>query len=143
MTYATPAAFDLLIGSVETLSLCDLDNDGVADPGRLEAALDAATADIEGLLGLHAPTVAASNPKLLETACIHFARWHLSGGSATETDPVKLRHDYYTKMLLDLADGIPGNEGGSQGGGVTGAYGGEATLISSGDRVFSRGRRSY
>ena len=140
MTYATPAAFDLLIGSVETLSLCDLDNDGVADPGRLEAALDAATADIDGLLGQHAQTVAASRLKLLETACIHIARWHLSGGSVTEIDPIKQRHDYYTKLLLDLADGIPGNESGS--GGVADAHGGVATLVSS-DRVFSRDRRRF
>lgn len=142
MTYATPTAFELLIGAGETLALCDEDNDGVADPGRLVAALDAATADIDGLLGLRAATVAAGNPKLLETACIHIARWHLSGGSATETDPIKQRHDYYTKLLLDLADGTPGNEGNTTSGSATDAHDGMATLISS-DRVFSRGRRGF
>lgn len=142
MPYATPSAFELLIGARETLALCDEDNDGVADAGRLEAALDAASADINGLLGLRASTLPASNAKLLETACIHIARWHLSGGSTTETDPIKQRHDYYTKLLLDLADGTPGNEGDTSTGGATDAHGGKATLISS-DRVFSRARRAF
>lgn len=142
MPYATPTAFELLIGARETLALCDEDNDGLPDSGRLEAALDAASADIDGLLGLRAPTLAASNAKLLETACIHIARWHLSGGSATETDPIKRRHDYYTKLLLDLADGTPGNEGDTGSGGATDAHGGMATLISS-DRLFARGRRGF
>lgn len=142
MPYALPSAFELLIGARETLALCDEDNDGLPDPGRLEAALDAASADIDGLLGLRAATLAASNAKLLETACIHIARWHLSGGSTTETDPIKQRHDYYTKMLLDLADGTPGNEGDTGGAGTTDAHGGQATLISS-VRVFSRGRRGF
>lgn len=142
MPYATTAAFALLIGARETLALCDEDNDGVADAGRLEAALDAATADINGLLGLRAATVLEGNPKLLETACIHFARWHLSGGPVAETDPIKARHDYYTKLLLDLADGTPGNDGGTGGSATTDAHGGEAKMVSTG-RLFSRPNRHF
>lgn len=141
MTYATEDAFSLLIGTRETLALTDEDNDGVADPGRLGAALDAASADIDGLLGLRAETLAAANAKLLETACIHFARWHLSGGSASETDPIKVRHDYYTKLLLDLADGTPGNDTATSGSGND-AHGGKARLVSAG-RVFDRGNRRF
>jgi phage gp36-like protein len=141
MTYATEAAFALLIGARETLALTDEDNDGVADAGRLAAALDAASADIDALLGLRAATVAEANPKLLENACIHFARWQLSGASASETDPIKTRHDYYSKLLLDLTDGTPGNETGT-GSGTVDAHGGEATVFTAG-RVFDRGNRRY
>lgn len=133
--YASEADFAALIGAGETLALTDLDNDGLADAGRLAAALTAASADIDGLLGAQQPTLYGRNPQLLQTACIHIARWHLSGGSVTEVDPVKERHDYYTKLLADLADGIAGNSAGNGGG-----HGGTATLVSAG-RVFTRGLR--
>lgn len=135
-TYASEADFAALIGAGETLALTDLDNDGLADAGRLAAALTAAAADIDGLLGAQQSILYSKNPQLLQTACIHIARWHLSGGSVTEVDPVKERHDYYTKLLRDLADGIAGNEGNAGNAG----HGGTATLVTAG-RVFTRGLR--
>lgn len=139
MLYATEADFSALIGANETLALTDLDNDGVADAGRLTACLTAASADIDGLLGGQRDTVLTRNPELLKTACIHIARWHLSGGSVSETDPVKERHDYYTKLLRDLADGVVGNDTGAGGAGA-GAHGGMVEMVTC-DRVFSRARR--
>lgn len=138
MLYATEGDFSALIGAGETLALTDLDNDGVADAGRLTAGLTAASADIDGLLLGQRDTVLARNPELLKTACIHFARWHLSGGSVTEVDPVKERRDYYTKLLRDLADGVVGNDGGN--GTTNGAHGGKVEMVTC-DRVFSRARR--
>lgn len=140
MLYATAGAFEALIGARETLALTDEDNDGVVDVGRLEAALAAASADIDGVLGKYAADLAASNARLLETACIHFARWHLSGGSVTEIDPVKQRRDAYMKILLDLADGVAGNQDAGGAAGV--AHGGKARM-SSGGRVFGRGDRRF
>lgn len=142
MLYATEADFSTLIGANETLALTDLNNDGVADVGRLTACLTAASADIDGLLGGQRDTVLAKNAEFLKTACIHIARWHLSGGSVTEIDPVKERHDYYTKLLRDMADGIVGNDGVGRGagGGAGAGHGGKADMVSS-VRVFSRARR--
>lgn len=137
MLYATEADFSALIGAGETLALTDLDNDGVADAGRLTAGLTAASADIDGLLGGQRDAVLAKNPELLKTACIHFARWHLSGGSVTEVDPVKERRDYYTKLLRDLADGVVGND---ESNGAGAAHGGMVEMVTT-DRVFSRARR--
>lgn len=141
MNYATEAQFQDLIGDSETLALCDLDNDGAADPGRLAAALAAASADIDALLGAQLATQQTKNPELLKTACIHMAVWHLSGHVVAETSPVQRRFDHYVKLLKDMADGIIGNDSsGGSSSGSTEVHGGQAVLVTAG-RVFSRGSR--
>lgn len=136
MPYASEQDFIDLIGAQEALALTDLDNDGVADAGRMAAALSAASADIDGIVLRQKSYLQDNHADLLKTACIHFARWHLSGGSVTEVDPVKERRDYYTKLLRDLADGVSGNDGQ----GTAAAHGGEV-FVSSSERVFTRTRR--
>lgn len=135
MIYATEQQFEALIGAKETLALVDLDGDGLADPGRLAAALEAASADIDAILGGRAAGIAAAQPVFLRTACIHIARWHLSGGSVTEIDPVKQRRDAYAKLLTDLADGVVGNTGG---GGEP--HYGEVSIVTE-PRAWSRANR--
>lgn len=132
--YATEAEFEALIGAGETLALLDLENTGEPVPGRLALALETASADIDAILGARAATFAAERPTFLRTACIHIARWHLSGAVAVENDPIRARHDHYVRLLTDLADGVIGAASGG-----TGA--GEAVMVSA-PSVFARPRRT-
>lgn len=136
MAYATEADFIALIGAAETAALADPENTGEPVAGRIAAGLSAASADILAILGKRTATVATDNPDFLRTACIHIARWQLSGAGAIENDPIKARHDHYVKLLQDMADGEVGNSG--QGGGS----GGQVVMVSSG-RVFSRPARRF
>lgn len=111
MPYATEAQFAALIGEVETSGLVASEADGLPIPGRLAAALDAASADIDAILGARRMAIAGEQPTLLQTACIHIARWHLTGAGSVETDPITRRHRYYTEQLQALASGSAGGAG--------------------------------
>ncbi len=113
--YASEDDFELLLGSAETAALADPENTGTPVPGRLTNALTLATGDINVLLGKHAARVASDAPDVLRAACVHIARWHLTGGGAIETDPITRRHKHYTDLLRDLGDGSIGT--GATGGG--------------------------
>jgi phage gp36-like protein len=106
--YATEDDFALFLGAAEADALADPQGIGQPVPGRLANALQAASDDIDTLLGARA---AAASASFLRTACVHIARWHLSGGGAIETDPITRRHKFYTDTLRDMADG---QIGGSQ-----------------------------
>lgn len=106
--YATESDFALFLGAAEADVLADPEGIGQPVPGRLANALQAASDDIDTLLGARA---AAASASFLRTACVHIARWHLSGGGAVETDPITRRHKFYTDTLRDMADG---QIGGSQ-----------------------------
>lgn len=107
--YATEDDFSLFLGAAEADALAD--PQGIGEPvlGRLANALQAASDDIDVLLGARAAEVAAANASFLRTACVHIARWHLSGGGAIETDPITRRHKFYTDTLRDMADGQIGS----------------------------------
>lgn len=135
MIYATEADFEALIGAAETAALADPENTGAAVVGRIDAGLAAASSDIDAILGKRAATLAAENPVFLRTACIHIARWQLSGAGAIENDPIKARHDHYVKLLKDMADGQIGNDGSG-----SASAGGETVMVTAG-RMFSRATR--
>lgn len=115
--YATEDDIALLLGASEAAALADPENTGTPVSGRLANTLTLATGDINLLLGKHAARVASEQPDVLRAACVHIARWHLTGGGAIETDPITRRHRYYTELLRDLGDGSigPGNTTGSGG----------------------------
>lgn len=137
MIYATEADFVALIGAAETAALADPENTGAPVAGRIDAGLAAASSDIDAILGKRAAPVLADTPTFLRTACIHIARWQLSGAGAIENDPIKARHDHYVKMLRDLADGQVGNDGSGSGN----ASGGGGVVMVTAGRVFSRSPR--
>ena len=112
--YATEDDFALFLGAAEADALADPQGIGAPVPGRLANALQAASDDIDALLGARAAEVAAARAPFLRTACVHIARWHLSGGGAIETDPITRRHKFYCDTLRDMADGQIGS--GGQGG---------------------------
>lgn len=114
--YATDGDLALLLGASEAAALADPENTGAPVPGRLANALTLATGDINLLLGKHAARVASDQPDVLRAACVHIARWHLTGGGAIETDPITRRHKYYTDLLRDLGDGSIGAGAAGSGG---------------------------
>ena len=116
--YATEEDLALLLGANEAAALADPEATGQPVPGRLANALQAASDDINALLGARAADVAAAQASWLKSACIHIARWHLSGGGAIETDPITRRHKFYTDTLRDMADGTLGGGSGSGAGGA-------------------------
>jgi phage gp36-like protein len=115
--YATPTQFELALGAKETAALADPEATGTPVAGRIDYALTLASADIDAILGDRAPAIAAAQPAFVQAACIHIARWHLSGANTIENDPITARHDYYTALLRDMADGVVGNGGAAAGGG--------------------------
>lgn len=117
MPYATPTQFELALGAKETAALADPEATGTPIAGRIDYALTLASADIDAILGDRAAAIASAQPAFLQAACIHIARWHLSGASTIENDPITAKHDYYTRLLRDMADGVVGNSGGESGGG--------------------------
>lgn len=117
MPYANATQFALALGEKETAALADPEATGTPVPGRIDYALTLATGDINVILGERAPAIAAAQPDFLQAACIHIARWHLSGAGTIENDPITAKHDYYTRLLRDMADGVVGNSGGESGGG--------------------------
>lgn len=123
--YATEADLVLFLGAAEADALADPQGIGEPVPGRLANALQAASDDIDALLGARAQEVAAARASFLRTACVHIARWHLSGGGAIETDPITRRHKFYCDTLRDMADGQIGGAG--QGGAVVEAD--EAVIV--------------
>jgi len=133
--YATEGDFIALIGLGECAALADPENTGEPVAGRIDAGLVAASADIDAILGKRSAVVLSENPAFLRTACIHIARWQLSGAGAIENDPIKSRHDHYVKLLKDMADGQVGNDAGGNAAGS-----GMVTMVSAG-QVFSRPKR--
>lgn len=115
MAYATESYFRLIVGDREASALVADEATGEEIPGRLVNALDAASADIDVLLGGRFDVVAAQHPTFLQLACVHIARWHLSGAGAIETDPITRRHKFYVERLSDLADGNVGDSGSAGG----------------------------
>lgn len=113
MAYATEEYFRLIVGELEAAQLVIDTRTGQEIPGRLAGALDAASTDINALLASRRALVAEQQPDLLRIACVHIARWHLSGAGSIETDPITRRHRYYTELLGNLADGSSGGAGGA------------------------------
>jgi phage gp36-like protein len=116
MPYATPSQFELALGAKEAAALADPEATGSPMAGRIEYGLTLATGDINVILGDRVSAIAAAQPDFLQAACIHIARWHLSGAGTIENDPITVKHDYYTRLLRDMADGVVGNSGGESGG---------------------------
>lgn len=142
MPYATSDQFELALGAKETAALTDPEATGAPIAGRIDYALTLASADIDAILGDRASSIAAAQPAFMQAACIHIARWHLSGANAIENDPITARHEYYTALLRDMADGIIGNSGSGSGGSTAQPHYGEAQIVSPvTDNHFSRAKR--
>lgn len=140
--YATAEQLELTLGVRETAALADPEATGSPVPGRIDNALELASADIDVILGDRASGIAAAQPAFLRAACIHIARWHLSGADTIENDPITAKHEYYTGLLRDMADGIIGNSGTGTGGSTAQPHYGEAQIVSPvNPNPFSRANR--
>lgn len=141
MPYATSTQFELALGAKETTALADPEATGTPVVGRIDYALTLASADIDAMLGDRASAIAAAQPAFLQAACIHIARWHLSGAGSVENDPITAKHEYYTRLLRDMADGVVGNGGGGDDGGGQPHYGEAQIVAPSNPNPFSRANR--
>lgn len=141
MGYATESQFELALGAKETAALADPEATGTPIAGRIDYALTLASADIDAILGDRATAIAAAQPAFLQAACIHIARWHLSGANTIENDPITARHEYYTALLRDMSDGVVGNGGGGDGGGGQPHYGDAQIVTPVTANPFSRANR--
>jgi phage gp36-like protein len=139
--YATVAQFVLTLGAREAAALADPEATGSPVAGRLEYALELASADIDAILGDRVSSVAAGRRSFLQAACIHIARWHLSGANTIENDPITAKHDYYTTLLRDMADGVIGNSGSGSGTAAAPHYGDVQIVAPANVNPFSRANR--
>ena len=135
--YATEDDIALILGAGEAAALADPEATGAPVTGRLANALTLASGDIDLLLGKHATDVANQRPAFLRAACVHIARWHLSGAGSVETDPITRRHKFYTDTLRDLGDGTIGGGAATESSGALGMA--QAVVVQAGaTRRFGR-----
>jgi phage gp36-like protein len=131
MAYATAADMVAQLGEREVIALTDRDNLGVVDETVLAAALDKASAEIDGYLaagGYEVPL--ASPPSILAIYCCDIARYRLVGAAAVETETARNRYKDAMKFLESVRDGR------LKLGGSTTAPGGVVTVVGS-SRIFT------
>lgn len=85
MSYAAQTDLEAAFGATEILQLADRNQDAVADPGVIAAALARADSVIDGYLGgrYAVPLTAPYPPVIVATAC-DLARYWLYDNAATE-----------------------------------------------------------
>lgn len=105
MAYATTDDMIRQLGEREVLSLADRDADGQPDPGVLEGALDAATAEINVYLAERYSLPLATAYPILTTYCVDIARYRLLGAQTTETEPARVRYRDAIRFLELVAQG--------------------------------------
>ncbi|WP_320202465.1 gp436 family protein [Agrobacterium rosae] len=84
MSYASLADLIERAGEDEILQVADRDNDGVADPAVIEAALIHADNIANGFLAVRYALPLTTVPDLLRTWCVSIARYHLHRDGAPD-----------------------------------------------------------
>lgn len=103
MSYASLADLIERAGEEEVLQVADRDNDGVADPGVIEAALIHADNIANGFLAVRYTLPLTTVPDLLRTWCVSIARYQLHRDGAP--DYVVRDHKDAQAALRDLVRG--------------------------------------
>jgi phage gp36-like protein len=103
MPYAVTADLETRFGAVEILQLADRDGSGVSDPGVVDAAIAAATVEIDGYLAVkYALPLAAIPPLVTQLAC-DIARYRLWKDRASPL--VRQNYDDAVDQLKRLSSG--------------------------------------
>jgi len=133
--YATLDDLRAAFGEDELLAITDRDNTGAVDAGLAEEALARAASEADSYLARrYAVPVAAPAPPVLVAAVCDIARYRLTGGPASETDPILERYRQAVKWLERVAEGTADLPGQSQPGEGSAA----GVAFSTGRRVFDR-----
>jgi phage gp36-like protein len=133
--YATLDDLLAAFGEDELLAITDRGNTGAVDAALAGAALSRAASEADSYLARrYAVPVADPVPPVLTAAVCDIARYRLTGGPASETDPILERYRQAVQWLTRIAAGaadLPGltlPDGGSVAG----------VAFSTGRRVFDR-----
>ena len=138
--YATLDDMTAAFGENEMVEITDREHTDAVDTGLAEEALSRASSEADSYLARrYAVPVAAPVPPVLVAAVCDIARYRLTGGPASESDPILARYLQAVKWLERIADGkadLPGQS-------LPGEGSAAGVAFSTGRRVFDRrpGRR--
>jgi phage gp36-like protein len=107
MSYATQTDLALRITEAELIRLTDEDDQGEVNADTIEAALDAATIEIDSYLAVRYPLPLADEQPLLVGLCCDLAIWNLYAGveQAGVPEVRRIRHEQAIATLKRLAAG--------------------------------------
>ena len=110
--YATLDDMTAAFGLDELVAITDRDHTDAVDEALVAASLVRASSEADSYLARRYPVpVAAPVPPVLVAAVCDIARYRLTGGPASETDPILERYRQTIKWLERVADGkadLPG-----------------------------------
>ncbi|QAZ67035.1 gp436 family protein [Solidesulfovibrio carbinolicus] len=133
--YATLDDMTAAFGLDELVAITDRDHADAVDVPLVDAALLRASSEADSYLARRYPVpIASPVPPVLVAAVCDIARYRLTGGPASETDPILERYRQAIKWLERVADGkadLPGQSLPGQGSTAGVAF-------STGRRVFDR-----
>ncbi|OLN30442.1 Mu-like prophage protein GP36 [Desulfovibrio sp. DV] len=132
--YATLDDMTAVFGLDELVAITDRDHTDAVDAGLAEAALTRASSEADSYLARRYAVPVSPVPPVLTAAVCDIARYRLTGGPASETDPILERYRQAIKWLERVADGkadLPGLSLPGQGSTAGVAF-------STGRRVFDR-----
>jgi phage gp36-like protein len=109
MSYATPTDLIARFGEREARALADRLGTGEIDESVLQRALDEASSEMDGYLGvryaLPLPTLSQSATALVRNICLDVTRYRLVGTETMNTDEIESRYKLAIKQLEALRDG--------------------------------------
>lgn len=104
--YATLLDLEDYFGTNEVLIASDRDGDGVADPGVVNAALSAATEEIDSYLAVRYDLPLATTPGILLHVCCDIAMFRMSINGPSMTDDKRTRYEDAVKWLTNVSKGV-------------------------------------
>lgn len=127
MAYATVVDLIAAFGEQEVTALTDREGRPEADVGTVDStvaleALERASSEADTYIAARYALPLSNTPQALVAVVCDIARYRLTGGEATETDPIAARYKAAVAWLKDVAAGRavlpgvaaipPGGEGG-------------------------------
>ena len=105
MMYAAAADMIAAFGEDEVIACTDRPNLGEIDAQVLDAALVSACSEADSYLARRYALPLLVVPAALTSVVCDIARYRLTGGMASETDPIRDRYKLAIAWLADLASG--------------------------------------
>lgn len=135
MSYTTQAQIETRISKAELIRLTDEDDTGTVDAAKIEAAIEAAGAEIDSYLGSRYALPLAETPGVIGSLACDIAIYTLyaldEAGSVPETR--QKRYDSAVKLLAEIETGDR-----TLGRPAAQEATGEAVVLTSDGRIFSR-----
>ena len=105
MTYATSAQVIERHGADAVLLLTDRDNDGTADSGAIERALEDASAEIDTYLAAKYDLPLSETPAMLVRLAADIAVYRLAVSADRRIDEHRVRYEDAVKLLVRIRKG--------------------------------------